>query len=115
MLRKLGAVLFLVVGLSFASEAFSRVVAYSAERAEGHLLVLTDQFNDICPIDSNIAVILDSQDEALPHLIGCWKYDDVEERIYILWLNDLGEDPFITQHKPDIFIKVPEKLESTNL
>ena len=95
------------LSLCFASEANSRPVAMTPSTGGQHIIVLTDEFHDACPVSSNAAVVYSIADEKFEtDVLGCWVYDKNNDKIHIFWMSAETEETYTSEHDADVFIKL---------
>lgn len=100
-------VLALALSLCFASEANSRPVAMTPSTGGQHIIVLTDEFHDACPMSANAAVLYSVEASAfVKGVLGCWVYDENNDKIQIFWQNNFDEETFVSEHEASAFIKL---------
>ena len=103
---------FVALSLGFMSEAHSRPVAYKMlEQSDTPAaIVLTDEFHEACPVQSNAAVIYYAGTGVYKYALGCWVYDEGTDSIGIWWRFADGDERTQTL-SADEFTKVARPSE----
>lgn len=94
----------LALSLCFAFEAHSRPVALLPVTSD-EMIVLTDEFHDKCPVESNAAGVMNSKGQVASNVIGCWIYSSDDDTIKIVFFVE-GKEPFGSSIPAEKFIKL---------